>query len=279
MVKPPQHRSQVFGSPWQGVYSTHIDSAHHYGKHSHATYGIGLLTHGAQNSASGRGYYDAYAGDLITTNPSEVHDGRPIGGTSRSWRMVYLEPSVVASMVDEAGACRRDIELTRPVVHDAQLSGALQILLNRLQTWNTLPRTAGVHQLACEEALVNTCGLLLERHSTAACTMPTNTQIASVRERLADDSQQPPTLTSMALMTGLSKYQLLRRFQKTYGLPPHAWLLQHRTEKARTLILRGTSLAEAAASCGFADQSHMTRVFARHFGFTPGAWQSAIRTR
>jgi AraC-like DNA-binding protein len=27
---------------------------------------------------------------------------------------------------------------------------------------------------------------------------------------------------------------------------------------------------------GFADQSHLTRVFARQFGFTPGAWRRAV---
>jgi AraC-like DNA-binding protein len=60
-------------------------------------------------------------------------------------------------------------------------------------------------------------------------------------------------------------------------VPPHAWLLQRRAEKARGLIRNGSSLAAAAASCGFADQSHMTRVFVRQFGFTPGAWKrSAI---
>jgi AraC-like DNA-binding protein len=76
-------------------------------------------------------------------------------------------------------------------------------------------------------------------------------------------------------MAGLGKFQLLRRFQKAYGVPPHAWLLLQRAERARALIRRGTSLADTAAASGFADQSHMTRIFTRHFGFTPGAWQRA----
>jgi AraC-like DNA-binding protein len=33
----------------------------------------------------------------------------------------------------------------------------------------------------------------------------------------------------------------------------------------------------AAAESGFADQSHLTRVFVRHFGFTPGEWRRAAR--
>jgi AraC-like DNA-binding protein len=100
-----------------------------------------------------------------------------------------------------------------------------------------------------------------------------------VRERLADELLEPPSLAELASMEGLSKYQLLRRFEKTYGVPPHAWLLARRAERARRLIRDGASLALAAASSGFADQSHMTRVFVRHFGFTPGAWRKAAGTR
>lgn len=109
------------------MHCTCIDSARHYGKHWHTTYGLGLLEHGAQSSASGRGMVDAYAGDLITSNPGEVHDGRPLGSASRRWRMVYLEPDVIASMNSppdsRAGA---EVELTRPVIQDSRLSAALR---------------------------------------------------------------------------------------------------------------------------------------------------------
>jgi AraC-like DNA-binding protein len=43
------------------------------------------------------------------------------------------------------------------------------------------------------------------------------------------------------------------------------------------LIQRGADLALAAAASGFADQSHMTRIFVRQFGFTPGAWRKALQ--
>ena len=72
MTRLPDHRCRVMGSPWDGVHCTWIESAWHYDKHWHATYGIGIVEHGAQRSASGRGTVDAYAGDLITTNPEEV---------------------------------------------------------------------------------------------------------------------------------------------------------------------------------------------------------------
>lgn len=254
----------MLGTPWDGVYCTHIESARHYGRHWHATYGMGFVEHGAQRSASGRGNVEAYAGDVITTNPGEVHDGRPLGGPSRRWRIVYFDPGVLASMTCRATG---DAAITRPVIQDATLRHALRRLFARLD--------AHAEKLACEEALVEACALLLARHTTAAPVRETRADVRQVRDRLADELAQAPTLAELAALAGLSKYQVLRRFQKAYGVPPHAWLQQRRAERARSLIRHGSALAAAAAACGFADQSHMTRVFVRQFGFTPGAWRKA----
>ncbi|WKB51791.1 AraC family transcriptional regulator [Eleftheria terrae] len=274
-MAPPLHHCHVFATPWPGIHGTHIDSGRHFGRHWHDTFGLGLLEHGAQSSASGRGPVDAFAGDLITTNPGEVHDGQPLGSPSRRWRMVYLEPDAMAAL---AGAGRLPA-LTRPVIHDDRLAQSLQALFRRLDHWSTQPAHDGALALACEEALAGTLGHLLAAYSTDAPAPPAPAPLAQVRERLADDATHAPSLAELAAMAGLSRFQLLRRFEKAYGLPPHAWLLQQRAERARHLIRRGLPLAEAAAAAGFADQSHMTRVFTRQFGFTPGAWRQAAGAR
>lgn len=276
-MKPaPAHHARVFGSPWEGVYGTHIESARHFGKHWHAVYGLGLLEDGAQSSASGLGTVEAYAGDLITTNPGEVHDGQPLGGPSRRWRMVYLDPGVMASMAgDAASTALSPRELTRPVLQDARLCHALKCLLDQLERWDAGKRCTSADALACEESLVRTCALLLDGHASAPRVQGVAADVRQVRELLADAPLVPPTLTQMAQMAGMSKYQLLRRFEKSYGITPYAWLLQQRAELARGLIRRGESLALAAASSGFADQSHMTRIFARQFGYSPGALKKA----
>lgn len=86
------HVCRVIRSPWPGVFATDVDSALQYDRHWHTTFGFGLMERGAHRSLSGRGVVDARAGEVITTNPGEVHDGRPLGGRSRRWRMVYLDP-------------------------------------------------------------------------------------------------------------------------------------------------------------------------------------------
>jgi AraC-like DNA-binding protein len=129
--------------------------------------------------------------------------------------------------------------------------------------------------LACEESLVSVCGGLQTQYAAAVPEPGNNTDLRQVHARLADAPLQPPTLTELAVMVGISKFQLLRRFEKAYGLTPYAWLQQQRTELARRQIRNGASLADAAAASGFADQSHMTRIFTRQFGFTPGALRQA----
>lgn len=267
------HHFRVLAAPWKGIFCTFIESGRHYGKHWHSTYGVGVLASGAQRSASGRGQVDAYAGDLITTNPGEVHDGRPLGGPSRRWHMVYFDPEVFAALSGNPGFRGvPDVELTRPVMSDPFLRRALEVLFVRFGRCST---GTDAELLACEESLVTTCGMLSSRHTNRLQACDVAADLRTVRDRLADDLLNPPTLTDMALMTGLSKYQVLRRFEKAYGVPPHAWLLQQRAERARHLISGGMELVDAAATCGFADQSHMTRIFARQFGFTPGAWRRA----
>jgi len=287
MPAPPQHQCRVLATPWEGVYATHIDSARHYRRHSHAVFGVGLIEHGAQKSASGRGQVEAYAGDVIMCNPGEVHDGQPLGGPSRRWRMVYLEPAAMAAAMGVPDAAA--LELTRPVAQDARLRRALDRLLRQLQRWSDGSCSPDVTDaadtadaLACEESLARVCELLAGRHTFSAApsrlaedATSINPQLHQARDRLAADLLAPPTLADMARTAGLSRFQLLRHFEKAFGLTPHAWLQQQRAERARGLIRRGASLAQAAASCGFADQSHMTRLFARQFGFTPGAWQKA----
>lgn len=258
-----KHRSRVISSPNPGVYATEVDSERHYPKHWHTTYGFGLIARGAHRSASPVGAVDAYAGDIVCMNPGDVHDGRPLVEASRRWYTVYVEPEVLDRV-----AGRADAAFTKPAFADATLRCAIGLLLRRMEHSDAL---------AFDEALVQACGTMLRDHSTVR--MPRDARhvdLTRVRDRLADAPLAAPTLDELASLAGLGKFQLLRRFRQQFGATPHDWLVQRRADRARTLIREGVALAEAAAACGFADQSHMTRAFVRRFGFTPGAWQAAI---
>jgi len=118
MKKREPDACRVVSSPWPRVFGTDIDSVRQYDRHWHTTFGFGLIERGAHRSMSGRGIVDAQVGDVITTNPGEGHDGRPLGGASHHWRMIYLDPAVMASMVGQPETPAVDVRLTRPVIQD-----------------------------------------------------------------------------------------------------------------------------------------------------------------
>ncbi len=84
------------------------------------------------------------------------------------------------------------------------------------------------------------------------------------------------SLKEIAAECGLSVSHFSRAFRQSTGLPPHRWLLRHRVQVAKVLMEdHRQTLAQIAVASGFADQSHFTRVFAKHVGVSPGAWRRA----
>lgn len=259
------HREfKVARFPHPGIVVVEAQSRRSFGRHAHDQYGVGLITHGAQRSASGRGPVETGAGAIITVNPGEVHDGAPIGDSGRRWSMLYLEPETVrAASSDEHGD---DYEFESPAFHD----GAARACLVRLFD----ARSGAGDGLLIEEQLL----LLLERlrarrrRSAAARAVP---EVLPAKALIDDDPAASLQLADLAQACGLSRFQTLRAFSRATGLTPHAYQMQRRLQAARRLIASGRPLVEAALDSGFHDQSHMTRLFVRMHGYSPGAFARA----
>lgn len=85
---------------------------------------------------------------------------------------------------------------------------------------------------------------------------------------------QKISLDALAAQTGFSPYHFARLFRQTTGSSPHQFVLSQRVERARLLLTeKEMSLAQIAAACGFADQSHLAQMFKRFVGLTPQAYR------
>jgi AraC-like DNA-binding protein len=99
-------------------------------------------------------------------------------------------------------------------------------------------------------------------------------QLRRVLDFLVAHLGDDPTIAELARECGLSSGHFARAFRQTTGLTPHQWLIRKRVERARELLLgNGLGLADIALACGFVDQSHFTRVFAKVEDCTPGKWR------
>lgn len=84
-------------------------------------------------------------------------------------------------------------------------------------------------------------------------------------------------LASLASIASMSVYHFARRFRETIGMSPHAYVLCRRIRRAQEMLVRGRgSLTQVSAACGFSSQTHLTAVFRRGLGVTPGEYRRAI---
>ncbi len=102
--------------------------------------------------------------------------------------------------------------------------------------------------------------------------------IRRAQEMLVEGEEGRATIAGIASELGLSRNHFFTAFREATGVTPYQWLLNQRIDHARRL-LRTTelALAEIALHCGFADQSHFTRVFGRIEGVSPGRWRERAR--
>jgi AraC-like DNA-binding protein len=91
-----------------------------------------------------------------------------------------------------------------------------------------------------------------------------------IRERLAGKA----TVGEIAGACGLSTSYFSRLFKNTTGMTTHQWIIEQRLDHARSLLVStAMTLVDIAYACGFADQTHFTRVFSRRMNASPMAWR------
>jgi AraC family transcriptional regulator len=119
-------------------------------------------------------------------------------------------------------------------------------------------------------------GMRLPAHSSRGGLAPWQVRCATelMIARLGEDI----SLSEVAGTCGLSPNYFARAFKQSVGTPPHRWLLLQRVLCAKSLLRNADrSLSDIAAACGFADQSHFTRVFTSIVGASPGAWRKQVQ--
>jgi AraC-like DNA-binding protein len=262
------HRAEQHRSTLPGIELMTLVSNHHFPRHSHDQFGIGVMAFGAQRSWSGVGLVSASAGDVIMANPGEMHDGVPLDRNARRWRMIYIDPVLLAREVEEESV--GPVEIVHPVARDPLLAGHFA----RLFACLTAPQS---DRLAREENLLRSLMHIVRRHGlTHPSTSGPSPYVAKAIERLDCAPETSVSLAELAALSGVSRFQLLRGFAREVGTTPHAYLVQRRVRLARQLLANGQTPVQAAIQSGFADQSHMTRVFVRQLGITPSRYRAAI---
>jgi AraC family transcriptional regulator len=85
-------------------------------------------------------------------------------------------------------------------------------------------------------------------------------------------------IADLAAQVRLSASYFAHAFRRSAGETPSRYLRRRRIERAQQMmLLTDKPLADIALECGLADQTHLTKVFRRIVGMSPGAWRRLRR--
>lgn len=245
--------------------SDRLDPA--YPRHMHATFTVGVVDTGVVvNQSRGETSY-LPEGSVYVFNPGDVHSGHAPHDLLISHRTFYPSEAALAGLARDAGL-RGAPYFRRSSFYAPRTAERLRALHRLLEgSTNLLKR---------ESAVVEVFGALLTRHAPLLVgPRPEGNEpgaVREVRDYLEAHLAENVSLDALADLVGLNRAHLIRVFRRSVGLPPHAYLIQRRIERAKSLLRAGVEPARVALEVGFGDQSHLNLHFRRVMNLPPGRY-------
>lgn len=246
-----------------------------FAPHVHEGFVFTVIEQGAQSFRHRGSDHLAPAGSMVLINPDELHTGSRAHEQGWRYRGFYPDNHLMVGVLAELGLDTGGLpSFADSVLHDPPLHRMFAELHRLLDS----RASALQQQTAWREAILT----LFQRHARLPSPQAPGREpqvVARAKELLSSCLAAPPSLEQLARAVNLSPFHLARVFRRATGLPPHAWLMQRRLERARGLLKDGCAPLSVAMQLGFADQSHLSRQFKQTYGVGPGAYRKACGGR
>lgn len=215
-------------------------------------------------------HFDAPLG-MIVVSPANV-DSRSSWSSTKENAVIAIKPE---SLLELAGheADLGQVELRAPPFGtiDQEALRMARLLKTELTQRDT-PNELYV------DSLVTLFGIHLLRNYSDASKLSAGARIGGLSPQNARRMQEflhasfaaPLSVAELAALCNLSPSHFIHGFTRTFGRPPHQYVLNLRLDFAETLLLKGDmKIEEVAHYSGFSSQSHLTSAMRRYRGKTP----------
>ena len=213
------------------------------------------------------GHFDRtqiHSGDIIVIPANTPHQAS--WNREHSYLVLSLEPEKLAHFV--------------PLTDTVELIPCFRksdpLILGIGLALKTEIESDGIGGQLYSDSLVSTLATHLLRHYSTQNLLFKNTdglpkyELQQVIEYLDDQIDRNFSLVELAAIANMSPNYFASLFKQSTGYAPHQYVIRHRIERAKKLLLdRKLAIADIAYSLGFAHQSHLNRHFKRLVGVTP----------
>jgi AraC family transcriptional regulator len=193
---------------------------------------------------------------------------------------VYVRRSVVDQLAeDEFGIDSSNLDLVPKLgFADGMLEQLMIALLDAARLDGVQPSNG----LYADHVIRMIAMHLLRHHSNRPGRGPSDrtpaggswARMQHVRDLIEASLGEDLGLERLAAEAGVGAHAFSASFRRTFGMPPHRYVVHRRIERAKRL-LRETEVPVAvlAHEVGFASQSHLATAFKRAVGVTPGEYR------
>lgn len=149
----------------------------------------------------------------------------------------------------------------------------LEPLFQRIfHIYDTIPRGAAERPLLLRSAVTELL-IRIAEVSRLPPKMATNAQLKEILDEMVAHPEREYPVDVLAERAGVSRSNILNRFKKFTGLPPHAFLMTQRIHKAKELIEQGgKSISAIADFLGYSSSQHFSTCFRQATGKMPSEW-------
>ncbi|MGL4609158.1 MAG: helix-turn-helix transcriptional regulator [Trueperaceae bacterium] len=243
----------------------HVSTHEGYTNHFHENYGFCWLTHGEVKTHHKGSSFLSVPQSLTVTNPDEVHRGDLQTEMAQYYSFYPCEQTLHELGYKKPVYFRESIITdTTTLRHLCNFVCSIEQSSLELQTYYLVLIGHVFHRYAEEPR----ASFTLKKEMSA---------VLKARDYLHAHRYEDIKLEELATLTQLSRAYFIRAFKKTFGMPPHAYLIHLRINEAKKRLVVGETVADVAIQLGFADQSHFSRTFKGTTGISPAYYAKAIR--
>lgn len=241
------------------------------------SYRFGMVMRGTQEHLYRRQRRIVSEGRLLLMQPGEAVSGAAVDAAGFDWRMITLDTRLLRDAAEGVGLKDPDgPDFPEIVAQGEDLVRAflrLHASLSVVASAETRDLERDAHLAAFLHDVISRCA---KNRPSAQHEIACDSAVHHAREYLHDHYAADVSLSVLARVSGAdSTFRLVREFTRVVGLPPHAYQIHIRVQRAKRLLAAGAAIADVSLAVGFGDQSHLTRRFTPIVGITPGAFRRA----
>lgn len=245
--------------------------------HNHDFYEIYLFLSGEVTYIIEGKSYQLRAGDIILINNKELHKPHIKSGIPYERVVIWVNPNFIKSLSvlgENLSMCfettsKNRYNLIRPnpqiLAYIKEIMGRIEHVCNQLSYGSSILKNVYLTELIVylNRAYLNT------NIEDIKVDITYNSKINSIVRYINENLGGDLSLDVLSTKFFISKYHLLREFNKYTGYTIHRFIQKKRLILAKSMLSESSQITEVCMQCGFCDYSNFLRSFKKEFGTSP----------